>query len=129
MSSSRELSPLIMALRRLPYLTVESAEEVGAALQASVESDLAGGRSPDGVAWAPKKDGGSALANAASNALKRTVNGTKISLLTRGHYWAHQQGVGNTPARPVLPSSITPKMQAAMVSVIEDRIKGVLGNV
>lgn len=112
---SGELSELIRRVKRIPGLAVRAAPAVAEAVDASVRADLAAGRSPEGEAWAPRKqDGGRRLPNAAANAIVTRAIGTTIVQKTAGHYWAHNRGTSHVPRSGIIPQRITPKLADAI---------------
>lgn len=116
------LDDMIHSLHQLNVKDVEAkvaakgAETVGVALTAT----LTAGTSPEGVPWAPRKEGGRAYVNAASrlstkaygSLIRATVTGPEVY----GHYGAHGTHKGDgghpnkknrkpIPARPMLPDA------------------------
>jgi hypothetical protein len=89
----------VRALGKLP----ETAAKVAAplVLEAAKET-AAAGTDPDGTAWAPRKDGGRALVNAAEALSVETV-GTVVVLRLTGPEVIHNYGNTRVPRRRILP--------------------------
>lgn len=97
-----QLDGLIASLRRLKANAGEEiAKESAAGVEEALRANAAAGVDPEGRAWAPRKDGKRALANAAS-AIFVTAKGAVLELVLRGKYIYHQRGAG-VPERRILP--------------------------
>lgn len=96
-------------LRGLPAALVQqSAPAVAQALAAEINADVAAARSPDGEAWAPKKDGGRALQNAAQQVTVDVV-GTVILAKLKGPEVRHHKGTARGGIRrQILPTRKIP---------------------
>lgn len=92
-----------MNMRALAKAGPDMAREVASIMQSEVAASVAQGRSIDGVAWAPKKDGGKPLANAAAHVTAKAIGNVAIITL-RGVEVFHHYGAGRVPRRPILPS-------------------------
>lgn len=114
MSGHAELEAMIRKIRLIPELSRKTAPAAAESFDRELRAELAAGRSPDGEAWAPKKDGGRALANAGSNAITTAAIGTRILTKTRAHYWAHNRGTSKVPQRKIIPTELTPKLADAI---------------
>lgn len=100
------------------------------ASRAQVESEIKAtanaGTSPDGEAWAPRKDGGRAMAGAASH-ITVSVQGTSIVIALKGPDVFHHYGVRGEPRRNVIPVGTMPyklgdAVRLGFVAVWKDRV-------
>lgn len=126
MSGDAELTRMIRKIKKIPELAREAAPAAAQSFHAAVASELAAGVSPGGGPWANRKDGGRALANAASNAVATKAVGTTIITVVQGHYFFHNAGRG-VPQRRVVPDRLTPKLAAAirrpLVDAFDKRVR------
>lgn len=124
MNDYAQLDAMIAAIRRVGVLPATVAKRAVDPVLAELRASAAAGTSPDGQAWAPKKDGGRALENA-SQAVAVKASGTVITASLVGtstgdvkvqaiqHY-----GTKRIPARPILPMSgggIPERIRAAIL--------------
>lgn len=91
------------AARALAQLGARAAEEAAPKVEAVARASAAAGQAPDGAAWAPKKDGGRALANAPAAVTVRAV-GDVLQVAVEGHHVFHQRGDGRLPERKIIPA-------------------------
>lgn len=125
------LQDIIESLNELEKKDIESnvAAKGAPLLQAAVEATLSAGTSPEGAAWAPRKKGGRAYANAASrittkasgNLIRMTLTGPEVY----GHF-----GVAGMPVRQMIPdagagipASVTDALTKAATQVFEEATK------
>lgn len=102
-----KLDRLIASLRGARGFLVRAAPAVAKAVEAELRATAAAGTTPDGAAWAPKKDGGRALANAAAAISVRAV-GTVILARLRFPESIHHKGTKRLPKRQILPEGELP---------------------
>ncbi len=109
------LDGLISKLRRSREFIARAAPAAAEAMAAELRATAAAGTSPDGTPWAPRKDGGRALANAAAAITVRAV-GTVLLARAQHPYGIHNAGAGKTlPRRQVLPrGGIPPRVAEAI---------------
>ena len=104
----------VAALERLPERTAAIAAEK---LGELVARTAAAGTSPDGEAWAPRKEGGRAMVNAAAHVSARAY-GDVVRITLRGPDVFHQFGTRGEPRRAVIPESGA-AMPASVAQVLE----------
>lgn len=111
------LEEMIAEFRRLSDLPERVARKLGPILEQSVRATAAAGQSPEGQPWAPRKDGGRAMAGAAG-AVSVRVNGTVVRVVLEGPevYWHF--GSRGAPRRPVIPDAGGP-MPASVARALE----------
>jgi hypothetical protein len=99
-------------LRRVGTMPAELAREAAPLVEQAVKATAAAGTTPDGEAWAPRKrDGGRALANAAS-AVSAAAVGASVRVTLTGVEVFHHLGAG-VPKRKILPdggAGVPPKI-------------------
>lgn len=116
------LDGLIRKLRQARGFLVKAAPAAAAAMQGALRATAAAGTAPDGSPWAPRKrDGGRALAGAASAITVRPV-GTVLLAKLRFPEVIHD--AGNPPILPrrqIIPHGALPEtvMQAIKDALIE----------
>jgi hypothetical protein len=106
LSGDSELQAMVAALRALPNELRASVPEIAEGVRGVLVANIAAGRSPDGGAWAPKKDGGKPLVNAAA-ALTVTAQGDVIVATVSGPEAFHHYGTKKDPKRQILPQDGT----------------------
>lgn len=101
---SDELDTMIAKVRALGAAPEEVAKLAAPLVEAAVKQTAAAGTSPDGVAWAPRRDGRPALVNAAAAVAARAI-GPVVQLRLVGTPTGSQtaQAIQNH-YRPILPS-------------------------
>lgn len=114
---SGELNDMIAKVRGLKGLVEKAAPECGDALQASIRSDLAAGRSPAGTPWQALKGGGKPLPNAPQALTVRAI-GTTLLASIGFPYNFHNRGTAKVPIRMLLPDSLPPKHAKAIADVL-----------
>lgn len=123
------LDDMIERLRGLPAELEAAAPGLAQDFKAEADRAIAEGRSVDGVKWAPKKDGGRALVNAAK-AVRAYATGALIFLEVRGVEAIHNFGTKRVPARPILPSGpgvplkLGQAIRKGLVQAFEKRMGG-----
>lgn len=101
-----ELDQIIEQLRTLDGVGVAIAEEARPELLAEARRTADAGTTPDGAPWAPKKDGGRALPNAAA-AITAVVSGATsavITLILRAPYTYFHRAKAKGRRRQILPA-------------------------
>lgn len=86
----------------MPDMVDAAAPEIATVLESAIHESIAGGKSLDGQAWAPTKDGRQPLQNAAS-AVTVSVMGRTILIQLTGYHVFHQFGTSRLPRRPIIP--------------------------
>lgn len=104
MSGADELYRMAERARALRGLGKRAAESARAPLEEAARATAAAGTTPEGVAWKPTKAGTPPLARAAAAVTVRVV-GAVLQVLVRGHHFFHQQGIGRSPQRQIIPSA------------------------
>jgi hypothetical protein len=117
-----------MSLAQLDAM-IAKARELGAAsfgarvakaaapgVAAAVQGTAGAGQTPLGKPWKPKKDGGRALANVASQ-IKARAEGPVVVVTLTGPAVFHHLGAGHAPRRQVLPdgASVPPGVSEAVL--------------
>lgn len=135
MADESALDGLIAKLRALDEVGVAIAEDALPEVLKASKATAAAGTTAEGAAWAPKKDGGAALPNAAG-AITAVVSGSTkavITLILRGVYIFHQRskskGKKGLPRREILsintvPATIADAIQVSAKRVVARRIGG-----
>lgn len=128
MADESALDALVARLRALDTVGTAIAEDALPAVLKAAQATAAAGTTADGSAWAPKKDGGAALPNAAS-AITAVVSGTTkavITLILRGVYVFHQRskskGKKGLPRREILPVDSLPAAIADEIKASAKRV-------
>lgn len=103
----------IRDLRRLPNVLERVAPEVAGDVQAELTRTLSAGTSPDGQAWAPRKDGGRAYKGAASKLTVTAVGRIIQATIIGPEVWG-ARGARGAPIRQMLPTEITGRMAQAI---------------
>ena len=109
-----KLAKIGKRLAELEGVVPDTAKAAAAELVPVINAQIASGRGPDGHAWAPKKDGGTAL-EGMTNAVRVKATPTSIVAdVTRRVPRYHQRGRssgsrgGFMPARPFIPKPSDP---------------------
>jgi hypothetical protein len=132
------LDRLITQLEGFDKVGVAIAKDALPGVERVVRATADAGTTPDGQAWAPKKSGGKALANA-SSAISVVVSGLThavITLVLRHPYVFHQRSQNRSvkkglPRRAILPeahkdlpSAIVDEVHAAAVRIVGRKMGG-----
>lgn len=105
MDGDAQLDAILERIRSLGGLAEEAARAAAPLVEAAAKRTAAAGTTPSGEAWAPKKDGGRALAHAA-DAVSASAAGPTITITLADPEAWHQRGVGtHTPKRQVIPEA------------------------
>lgn len=133
--SDSPLDRMIAELRALGAadLPAQLAKEAAPRVQEAIRATAAAGTTPEGQAWAPRKDGGRALADAAAHVTAKAL-GAIVRVTLAGPDVFHHFGKGSgEPRRRVipdvggqLPPSVAKAMQDA-VAALWARIVGGAG--
>lgn len=105
MSGYDQIDSWVTRCKRLANIANAAATVAAPLVLAAAKELTAKGADPDdGKAWAPKKDGGQPLKNAAENITARAA-GSIIQLVLKGHHVFHHYGArgGALPKRGILP--------------------------
>lgn len=121
------LDDLIRRVRAVPGLALRAAPSAAEGVDAAVNSALASGQSPDGQQWAPTKDGRRPLQNAAGNATLTRAVGATIITAVRGHYFHHNKPTRGMPRRAVVPSRLTPELEAPVRAALAAEFRKAVG--
>jgi hypothetical protein len=97
------LAEFIARVRRLGTLGADAAKIAAPYVLEAARETAAAGTTPSGEAWAPKKDGGRALVNAA-DALSVEAVGSVVVLTLTGPEVIHNRGTTKYPKRQILPA-------------------------
>jgi hypothetical protein len=110
------LDAMIASLRRLPDLATRAAAEAAPLVQAAVRQQAAAGKDPYGKTWAPKRDGGRALADAASS-VTASAKGAVVQIRVDGgeSFWTKMSG---STRRQILPDA--DKLPPAITDAIQE---------
>jgi hypothetical protein len=128
MSDISELDELIESLRRIgdSSLPTRIASEAAPRLHASLKKTLGAGQSPEGVAWAPRKEGGQAYQHAAEKITTKAVGDlvqvTLVGPEAYGHYGARGMPVRQMlpDAGAEIPKSVTDAIKEAAKVVLDE---------
>jgi hypothetical protein len=113
-----QLDAMIDAVKRLGRSVPEIATEAAPLVEAVARASAAAGIAPEGgEAWAPTKEGGRAMANAASHITAKAYGPAIRVTLTGPDVFHHYSKKKAEPARRVLPdgsAGLTPEMAKAL---------------
>ena len=130
MDGDGALSALIARFRSLGRLPADAAKLAAPLVEEAVKATAAAGTTPDGKAWAPRKDGGRPLVHAADALSAKAVGSTIVVTLT-GPEVFHNAGNGHVEKRQILPDGGAglPKNVAAALTkasklAFDDAMKG-----
>jgi len=111
------LESMIARMRGLEGFEAAVAREAAPLVEAAARQTAAAGTDPAGAAWAPKKSGGRALANAATK-ITAVPRGARVDIVLEGVEVYHQHGVeGGPPKRKIIPDvgdPVPPAIAAAL---------------
>jgi len=102
MSGFAELDEMTDAVRRLGTLPDDVARRSVTYVDAAVKATAAAGTDPNGKPWAPRKDGGRALVNAAA-AISTKALGPVVQVTLTGPEVIHHFGDSRVPRRQIIP--------------------------
>lgn len=104
------LDEMVETMRKLGAAPAEVAKLAAPLVDVEAKRTAAAGTSPTGTAWAAKKKGGRALANAATAVEARVVGDTVVQIRIVGNDTGSQKaqsiqhyGTKRIPARPLIP--------------------------
>lgn len=124
------LDEMIDSFRNLADLPTEVAKQAAPLLEARLKASAAAGTSPDGKAWAVKKDGGRAMVNAAAAISVRAI-GLVVRVTLAGvevyHQFSKKKG---EPRRPIIPDAGGPMpkvVQDVLEQATEKAMRRILG--
>lgn len=103
MAADDALAAFIERVRKLGTLGEDAAKLAAPLVEKAMKRTAAAGTTPDGEAWAPRKDGGRALVNAA-DALSAEAVGSVVVGKLDGVEVVHNRGTKRMPRRQILPS-------------------------
>ena len=125
MSADSDMAALISKVRALGALPAEVAKVAAPGVGQVVKESAAGGRSPNGEAWADGKEGQRVLVNAASAVECRVIGQATVQLRLVGNATGDQKvqsiqhwGTKRIPARPILPEAGAP-LPKTIVAVLQ----------
>lgn len=96
------LDGMIARIKALRSLATRAAPAVAQRVEQLLDAQIGAGQTPDGAAWAPRKDGGRALVHAAKAITVRAV-GTVVLVRLSGPEAIHNQGTKKYPRRQIIP--------------------------
>ena len=103
MDGSSAMHDMIESLARLATLPEDAARLAAPIIEGVAKASASAGITPDGTAWAPKKEGGRALVNAAA-AITVKAFGTVVQVKLEGINVLQNYGTHRIPAREIIPS-------------------------
>lgn len=111
-----ELDARVAQLRELQRVARdELPRELGRVVQRHVLEAVRAGRSPDGDPWPRREDGDRALRDAADGIRVDVSRATVAVSITKRHLELHHLGRARGGVRrPLLPTTITPRLRAAL---------------
>ena len=101
------LEEWINKLETLPDGIKAIAQELAPKVKEALDEQIAAGTDAEGKAWAPRKDGGRALVNAAKAITVKAIDNVILITLT-GPEVFHQWGTRRVPRRSILPIGSLP---------------------
>lgn len=116
------LDKMIASLRAVPAVMKQLGPAVATELRTELTRTLNAGTSPDGSAWAERKEGGRAYAGAAK-ALTVTSHGATVLASISGPEVYGHRGVRGAPRRPMLPSGLTGRLLAVFTRRASDLLQ------
>lgn len=102
-----QLDELIRRARSIPGALRAAMPQIAEAAKAQLVATASAGTTPDGKPWAPRKDGGRAMAGAAK-AISVTLQGTVLLFKLVGPEVFWHFGVRGAPPRHVIPVGSMP---------------------
>ena len=130
MTGDDALDRMIASLRALGTMPEEAAKLAVPYVDAAVKNTANAGTTPDGVPWAPKKDGSQALVHAA-DALSTKAVGAVVQVTLTGPTVFHNFAKGtSTPRRQVLPdggAAIPKNIQAGLKKALDETFQRITG--
>jgi hypothetical protein len=103
------MNEMIATLKELggSGMTDKVAAKAAPLVDEAIKTTAKAGQNPYGEPWAPKKDGGAPLKNAASHVSTRSSGSLVIVTLTGEAEVFHNRGGKRTPQRQIIPNSET----------------------
>lgn len=122
------IGDMIDSFAKLGGLANDVARAAAPGVQDALRATAAAGQSPEGAAWAPKKDGGAPLQNAAEAISVKAVGPIVRATLT-GPTVFHHFGGGRNPRRPVLPDpgTVPPAVDKAIKKAADEAFRKAAG--
>jgi hypothetical protein len=123
-----QIDAMMAALRDLPAIAAESAPDIARSFEAELKAQISAAVTPDGKAWAPKKDGSGKPLATAAKALTVTVAGPTVTAKLTGYIARHTLGrARGGVVRQILPDSISPKLAGDITRAITNRFTTKMG--
>jgi hypothetical protein len=102
--SDAALQSIIGRIRAAAAIGRSATTEIAREVNAELKESAAAGTTPDGTPWAPRKDGGRAMANAADAVAAAAVGEGEVLVVLRGAEVFHHFGVRGAEPRSVIPT-------------------------
>jgi hypothetical protein len=119
-----ELDAMIAKIRRIPQIAKRAAPDVAVAVRAVVLETINAGTTPEGEAWAPRKEDGARPLAGAARALKVAPIGTRIFFRIAGPEARHHLGRARGGVRRgIIPTRLTPRMTEAVIKVLSKHFR------
>lgn len=129
-SGIAELDSMIERLRTLagPDVARRVASKAAPGVDKALKTTANAGKTSEGKAWAPKKDGGRPLVHAADAIATKSAGNMVIATLS-GPTVFHHYGAGGKPQRPVLPDNgtVPPGVRKAVLEAASAVFREVTG--
>lgn len=108
-SGFAQLDEMVAACRAAGRLATDAAPEVARSVEASLKASAAAGTTPTGEPWSSRKrDGGRAMAGAASAVSARSIGSVVLIKLTGPEVFHHFGSPPSKPSRQVIPVGSLP---------------------
>ncbi|HYG68649.1 MAG TPA: hypothetical protein VD838_13355 [Anaeromyxobacteraceae bacterium] len=120
-----ELERMIERIRAVPGIAKRAAPDAAEAVREALARTAAAGTTPEGQAWAPRKDDGGRPLVGAEQALRAAAVGTRIFIRLEGHVARHHRGIarGGVERRLLPEKGITPAIGKAIREVVTDHFR------
>jgi hypothetical protein len=120
-----ELERMIARIRAVPGIAKRAAPDAAEAVKEALARTMAAGTTPEGQAWAPRKDDGGRALVGAEAALYVAPVGTRIYARLAGHVARHSRGIarGGVVRRMLPEKGIPPAIGAAIKRVLNDHFR------
>lgn len=118
MSAGAEaLTRMVERVRALRTIETDVAQAARGPVEAAARATAAAGTTPDGAAWASRKDGARALAGAAGGVVVRVV-GAALQIVVQHPYVLHQKSRQVIPVEgDEIPAGVAAAIRAAAIKV------------
>lgn len=120
-----ELERMIARIKSIPGIAKRAAPDAAEAVVEALQRSAAAGTTPEGQAWAPRKDDGGRPLVGAEKALRGAAVGTRVFVRLEGHVARHHRGIarGGVERRLLPEKGITPEIGKAIREVVTEHFR------